>query len=167
MAFAIRSRTRQPVTVGPAVTTGPETTAQPSSGTSRVPASSGTSGRSGRIGAALGTAGAAAGSGVLMVARLVRLAAGLVVLLIALAIVFRLIGANPSNSIAHDVHTAASTIVGPFRGLFVFRHAKLEMTVNWGLAALVYLILGAALAALIARAAHPRSGVAHPEPADS
>jgi hypothetical protein len=161
MAFAIRSRTRQPVAVGPA------TMNESSSGTSRVPASSGTSGVSGKIGAAFGAAGAAAGSGVLLVARAVRLAAVLVVLLIALAIVLRVIGANPSNSIAHDVHTAAGTIVGPFRGLFVIRHAKLEMTVNWGLAALVYLIVGSALAALIARAAHPRSGVAHPEPADS
>jgi hypothetical protein len=161
MAFAIRSRTREPVAVGPSTTT------EPSSGTSRVSASSGTSRGSGKIGAALGTAGAAAGSGVLLVARVVRLAAVLVMLLIALAVALRLIGANPSNSIAHDIHTAAGTIVGPFRGLFVMRHAKLEMTVNWGLAALVYLIAGSALAALIARAAHLRSGAGPADPAGS
>jgi hypothetical protein len=95
----------------------------------------------------------AAGSVMLAIARLVRLVAGLVVLLIVVAIVLRLVGANASNSVVSDIHDAARTLVGPFKSMFSIKNAKAQLAVNWGVAAVIYLIAGALLASLIARAA--------------
>lgn len=95
----------------------------------------------------------AAGSVMLAVARLVRLAAALVVLVIAVAIVLRVVGANPANSVVSDIHDAGRALVGPFKNVFTIRNAKVDLAVNWGLAAIVYLIVGGLLAQLIARTA--------------
>jgi hypothetical protein len=46
------------------------------------------------------------------------------------------------------------------RNLFSIHHAKLAMAVNWGLAALVYLIVGHLLAGLLVRMAPRRRPVA-------
>jgi hypothetical protein len=73
-------------------------------------------------------------------ARLVRLAVGVVVLIIVVGGVLFLVSANPSSAIVHDIHDAASTLVGPFKNLFSFSgHPKATLAVNWGLAAIVYL----------------------------
>ncbi|MHB8690388.1 MAG: hypothetical protein ACYDHH_04010 [Solirubrobacteraceae bacterium] len=90
----------------------------------------------------------------LALARLVRYATGLVALIIVTAIVLRLINANQANTIVSDLHDAGKWLVGPFLGLFIFDHdRKLTMTVNWGIAGLVYLVIGAFLARAIARTA--------------
>jgi hypothetical protein len=95
----------------------------------------------------------AAGSAMLSVARLVRLAVALVVLVIAVAIVLRVVGANPANSVVSDIHDAGRALVGPFKNVFTIKNAKADLAVNWGVAAIVYLIVGGLLARLIARAA--------------
>jgi len=89
----------------------------------------------------------------LAIARLVRLAAALVVLVIAVAIVLRVVGANPANSVVSDIHDAGRALVGPFKNVFSIKNAKVDLAVNWGLAAIVYLLAGGLLASLIARAA--------------
>jgi hypothetical protein len=89
----------------------------------------------------------------LKIARLVRLAAALVVLVIVVAIVLRVVGANPANSIVSDIHDAGRMLVGPFKNVFTIKNAKADLAVNWGVAAIVYLIAGGLLARLIARAA--------------
>jgi hypothetical protein len=89
----------------------------------------------------------------LTIARLVRLAAALVVFVIVVAIVLRVVGANPANSIVSDIHDAGRTLVGPFKSVFTIKNAKTDLAVNWGVAAIVYLIVGGLLARLIARAA--------------
>ncbi len=90
-------------------------------------------------------------------ARLVRLVVGVVVLVIVVGGVLFLLSANPSNAIVHDIHDAASTLVGPFKNLFSINgHPKATLAVNWGLAAIVYLIVGGLIARLIARAAPRR-----------
>ena len=103
-------------------------------------------------------AGASAiGSLVLAIARIVRLIATIVALVIVAAIVLRLVGANPTNSIVHAIHSAASTLAGPFKNVFSIKNPKTSMAVNWGLAALVYFVVGHLIASLIARLA-PRGG---------
>jgi hypothetical protein len=87
----------------------------------------------------------------LWVARLVRLAAALVVLVIAVAIVLRVAGANPANSVVSDIHDAGRALVGPFKNVFTIKNAKVDLAVNWGVAAIVYLIAGGLLAGLITR----------------
>ena len=87
----------------------------------------------------------------LTLARLVRTLAGLVALVIVGAILLFVLGANAGNDIVRAIHDAAAWLVGPFKNLFSIRNAKLAMAVNWGLAALVYLIIGHLIARLLAR----------------
>ena len=89
-------------------------------------------------------------------ARLVRTLVSLIALVIVAAIVLFLVGANPSNGIVSAVHDAAAWLVGPFKNLFSIHNAKLAMAVNWGLAALVYLVVGHFIATLLARMGTPR-----------
>jgi hypothetical protein len=95
---------------------------------------------------------AAAASVTLAIARLVRLVVGIIVFLIVAAIVLRVLDANASNAIVSDIHDAAKWLVGPFNNLFSISKPKLGMAVNWGIAALVYLLVGGFIARLIARA---------------
>jgi hypothetical protein len=97
--------------------------------------------------AAVGTAGA----GVLMLARLVMAVAWLIALLIALAIVLRDVDATAGNTIVKGVHEGANFFAGAFTGLIRFNgHPKRAITVDWGIALLVYLIVGAFISRLIA-----------------
>jgi hypothetical protein len=88
-----------------------------------------------------------------LIARTVRLIAGSVALVIVAAILLRVLGANASNSIVRDVHDAGKALVGPFDNVFSLKNPKASIGLNWGLAALVYLIVGGFIASLIARAA--------------
>jgi hypothetical protein len=82
------------------------------------------------------------GSLLIAIARLVRLAAAIVVVIIVAAILLRVLSANPTNSIVRDIHDAGQTLVGPFKTLFHIKDPKVSIAVNWGVAALVYLIVG-------------------------
>ncbi|HTD08521.1 MAG TPA: hypothetical protein VK680_06495 [Solirubrobacteraceae bacterium] len=98
--------------------------------------------------AAVGTAGA----GVVLLARLVMAAASVIALLIALAIVLRDVDANGANTIVKGIHEGANFFAGAFTGLIRFSgHPKRAITVDWGIALLVYLIVGAIVAKVIAR----------------
>jgi hypothetical protein len=100
----------------------------------------------------------ALGFGVLLLARLVMAVAVLIALLIGLAIVLRDVDANASNTIVKGVHEGANFFAGAFTGLFTFNgHPKRAITVDWGIALIVYLIVGALIAGFIARVG--RSGV--------
>jgi hypothetical protein len=87
-------------------------------------------------------------------ARAVRLVVGVVVLVIVIGGVLFVLSANPSNAIVRDIHDVASTLVGPFKNVFsIAGHPKMTLVANWGLAVLVYLIVGGLIASLIARMA--------------
>jgi len=91
-------------------------------------------------------------------ARLVRTLVGLIALVIIAAIVLFVLGANQSNGIVSAIHDAGQWLVGPFKNLFKIHNAKLAMAVNWGLAALVYLVVGHFIATLLARMTPRRRG---------
>lgn len=94
------------------------------------------------------------GSGVVAVARLIMTVAVLIVLLIGLAIVLRDIGANPANTIVKGLHEGANFFAGAFTGLISFHgHPKRAISVDWGIAAIVYLIAGAAISGYVRRIA--------------
>lgn len=100
---------------------------------------------------AAGATAGALGSGVLLLARLVMAVAGLIALLIVLAIVLRDVDANASNSIVKGVHEGANFFAGSFTGLIGFHgHPKRAITIDWGIAAVVYLLVGALISRLIA-----------------
>lgn len=84
--------------------------------------------------------------------RLVMAAASLIAALIGLAIVLRLVGANPHNGVAHAIHVAANFFAGSFTTLFtIHHHARLTLLVNWGIALCAFLLAGVIVAGLIAR----------------
>ena len=88
----------------------------------------------------------------LTLARLVMTIAVLIALLIGLAIVLVLVDANTSNTIVKGIHEGANFFAGAFTGLIRFSgHPKREIAVNWGIALIVYLVVGAVLARIIAR----------------
>jgi hypothetical protein len=88
----------------------------------------------------------------LAIARLIRTVAGLVVLVIVVGILLWVLSANPHNTIVSDIHDAASWLTTPFHGLFTIKGSKLHLAVNWGVAAVVYAIVGSLLASLVAKA---------------
>src|SRR5690349_16362464 len=103
----------------------------------------------------------------MVLARVIRTITGIVVAIIVLAVILRLLGANPSNSIVSAIHDAGAWLVGPFANVFSVHGPKLHMALNWGLAAVVYAIVGGLLASLVARGASAgfrRRGVRGPRP---
>jgi hypothetical protein len=98
------------------------------------------------------------------VARLLRTLAIAVVAVIVVAIILRVVSANPHNVIVSDIHDAGQWLTGPFHNIFSVKNAKLGTVLNWGLAALVYLFVGELLARFTARAATPRRGIGRPRP---
>ena len=91
-------------------------------------------------------------------ARAIVLVASLVFLVIVLGILLVVLDANPQNAIVQLVTGAARFLVGPFDGLFTFRDAQLETAINWSIAGLFWLIVGALLAGLLRRIAPSHRG---------
>ena len=86
-------------------------------------------------------------------ARAVRTATGVAVVLVIAGILIHVLGANTSNGIVSALNDAAKWLVQPFRNVFSIHGAKANVAVNWGLAALVYAIVGGLIASALARAA--------------
>jgi len=96
---------------------------------------------------------AAFGTGV---ARLIRVAVIVLALIIGLAILFKTLGANPDNTIVSGVHDAGRALAGPFDSMFKLHGAKVALAVNWGIALVVYLVAGFAIARVVGRLATAR-----------
>jgi len=89
------------------------------------------------------------GQGADLLVRVVQLAVSIVVLIIIAGILLVVLKANPANSIVSEVHSWAHWLAGPFDGMFSFRNANTAIAVNWGIAAIVYLLVGGLIARLI------------------
>ena len=165
MALALRNpfrrRARAAETTGPAdesaATTTSPATADESAGarqlTTRQPAATAAANGPGTAQLAAARSAWAFGSLMIVISRIVRLIVAVIVLLIVAAILLRVLSANPANSIVKDIHDAGRTLVGPFKDVFNIKQPKVSIAVNWGLAAVVYLIVGGIIAGLIARIA--------------
>src|SRR5436190_12751658 len=94
--------------------------------------------------------GAFAASATSALARIVRLAAGVVAAIIVVGILLVVLKANPANDVVSTIHDGARDLVGPFDGMFTLDSSRATVAVNWGIAAVVYLIAGAVVARLIA-----------------
>ena len=86
-----------------------------------------------------------------LLARVVRLVVGIVVVIIVAGILLVVLKANPTNSIVSEVHDWARWLAGPFDGMFTFDNARVAVAVNWGIAAVAYLSVGALIARLLGR----------------
>jgi hypothetical protein len=93
-------------------------------------------------------AGAAAGAGVLL-ARAIRIVTGVFALIIAIGIAFVVFDANPGNTIVSHVHDWAQSLAGPFDGMFRLHGPKTSVALNWGIAAIVWLVIGSLLARIV------------------
>jgi hypothetical protein len=97
------------------------------------------------------------------IARIIRTLTLVAVALIVAGIILRVLSANPHNVIVSDIHDAGQWLVTPFHNVFSVKGAKLNMALNWGLAAVVYFVVGELLARLAARATlHRGYGRARP-----
>jgi len=84
-------------------------------------------------------------------ARIVSLITALVVGLIVIGILLTLLEANKGNDIVKAVLDAGKFLVGPFENVFKPDGAKAKVAVNWGLAAVIYAIVGGLIARLLRR----------------
>ncbi|MBO2455904.1 hypothetical protein J4573_53135 [Actinomadura barringtoniae] len=87
------------------------------------------------------------------VAWAVSLATTIVVLILAVHIVFVAFEANASNDLVKHVADWADTLAWQFKDVFQPSNPKWEVAVNYGLAAVVYLIVGRIVTSLIRRLA--------------
>src|SRR3954452_13866811 len=88
----------------------------------------------------------------LLLARIVRIVTAVVVGFIVVGIVLHLLDAHASNAVVGFVYDVAARFVSLFRGVFSPGGAKANIAVNWGLAAIVYGVVGGLLARLLAGA---------------
>ncbi len=89
----------------------------------------------------------------LMLARLVRFVTGVVVALLVVGILVHVLGANTSNGLVAVVDDAARWLATPFKNVFTPDGKDARIILNWGLAAVVYSIIGGAIAGLLFHAA--------------
>ena len=89
----------------------------------------------------------------LLLARMVKLAATLVAGVIVVGILLHVFDANSSNAVVSVVYDICRPLVAPFKDLFNLNNAKVQIAVNWGIAAAVYALAGALIARLLAGAA--------------
>jgi hypothetical protein len=92
---------------------------------------------------------------VLLLVRLVRLVASIVLAILVVGILLYVLDANPSNTIVAHLHDWGRWLAGPFRDLFSPHDRKLRLAVNWGIAAVVYAIA----ASVVTRVLEAGSGV--------
>jgi hypothetical protein len=85
------------------------------------------------------------------VARVVSLTTSVVVGLIVIGIVLVLLEANRDNAIVGWLLDAAAWLAGPFDNVFSMDSRKERIAVNYGLAAVVYAVLGGLIARLLRR----------------
>jgi hypothetical protein len=83
------------------------------------------------------------------IARIIRLIATALALLLVAGIALVVFEANRSNEIVNWVLDAAKWLAGPFDGMFSPDNPKTAIAVNWGIAAVVSLIIGSVTASLL------------------
>jgi hypothetical protein len=93
----------------------------------------------------------AARRGMWGVARVVSLITSVIVGLIVVAIVLVLLEANRDNAIVDWLVGAGDFLSQPFHGIFSLDGRKASVAVNWGLAAVIYAVIGGFIARLLRR----------------
>jgi hypothetical protein len=71
---------------------------------------------------------------------------GIIVGIIALGILFVLAAANRGNMLVDFILDVASWLTTPFHDLFVRRDPEENVLINWGIAAIVYAVIGGVIA---------------------
>ena len=85
------------------------------------------------------------------IAKAVTLITGVIAAILVIGILLVVLEANRSNELVQVVRDAAQFLAGPFDDLFSLDRPKVEVAVNWGIAAVVWLLLGRLVARLLLR----------------
>jgi hypothetical protein len=83
-----------------------------------------------------------------LISRVVSAIFGVIALILILHIVFVMVGANADNGLVDGLKDLAGTLAWGFKNLFSNANLKLQTFLNYGLAAVVYLAVGAILSRL-------------------
>lgn len=86
------------------------------------------------------------GSGSYTAARVIMAITSIIVVIIVLGIILVLVGANKANPLVDFTLDIGSWLTYPFHQLFKRPTEAQNVLINWGLAALVYLVVGSAIA---------------------
>ena len=86
-----------------------------------------------------------------VVLRVVATVTAVVAAIIVIGILFVVLEGNRDNSLVSAATDAAEFLAGPFDELFTPGSRKLGVAVSWGIAALVYVVLGRIVAGLVDR----------------
>jgi hypothetical protein len=86
------------------------------------------------------------------IATVIVVAAVTVAIILVVHVVFVVFDANAANSIVRTINGWAETLAWKFKDIFTPESPKTAALVNYGLAALIYLIVGRIVAGLIRRA---------------
>lgn len=86
-----------------------------------------------------------------LIATVISVITTVVVVILAVHILFVIFEANTSNDIVSTIGDWAENLAWQFKDVFEPEDAKFRVAVNYGLAAVVYLIIGRVLAGLIQR----------------
>jgi hypothetical protein len=86
-----------------------------------------------------------------VLASLVRWAGLVVVLVLVIRVLLTVGGANPANGITSFFRTWSDPLAWGFKDLFTPSDAKLRVLVNYGIAALFWLIVSSILARIVRR----------------
>lgn len=84
-------------------------------------------------------------------ARAITAVAAVAAAIIALAVILHILRAKASNGIVSAIHDAGSWLSGWSHGIFSIHNGDVRMAVNWGIAAVVYLIVARLIARLLVR----------------
>jgi hypothetical protein len=82
-------------------------------------------------------------------ATVVLVITGIIAGFIALAILLVIVDANQGNMIVNAIVEIGSFFSTPFHDMFPQRNAEMNVLVNWGLAALAYLLIGGVVARFV------------------
>jgi hypothetical protein len=88
----------------------------------------------------------------ILLARLVRTAGSVIALILVAGIALVVFEANQSSDVVDAVLDAAKFFAGPLDSAFDFKNNDVEVAVNWGIAAALYVIVAGLIARLLARA---------------
>ena len=84
-----------------------------------------------------------------VLATLVVIASVVAALFLILFIILVAFGANPHNEVVHFISYVARHLVWVFRDLFTPKSLKVRVLVNYGIAAIVYLVAGLLIARVL------------------
>lgn len=88
-----------------------------------------------------------------MLARIIRVVGGLIAAFLVAGILLVVFDASEDNGLVDAVLEVGRFFADPFRGIFELDDNHLQIAINWGIAAAVYVVVAGLIAFLLARTA--------------